>query len=82
MLDASEALGRNSDPGGLRAAFTPPARYTDARNSVLNEVGIEESKDEISEEAIREALSRILESSIFASRADLADFFASRSKRR
>ncbi len=74
MLDASEALGRNSDPGGLRAAFTVPPGHTAVRNSVLNEVGIEESKDEISEEAIREALSRILESSIFAQSRRLSRF--------
>jgi len=60
MLDASEALGRNSDPGGLRTAFTVPPGRTAVRNDVVVGVGVQKSKGEISEGAIRDALSRIL----------------------
>src|SRR5258707_7832060 len=74
MLDASDALGRNAGPGGLRAAFTVPPGHTAVRNGVVNRVGVQKSKGEISEEAIREALSRILESSIFAQSRRLSRF--------
>ncbi len=74
MLDASEALGRNSDPGGLRTAFGVPPGHSAVRNGVMNGVGVRKSKVEISEEAIRDALSRILESSIFAQSRRLSRF--------
>jgi TolB-like protein len=74
MLDASEALGRNSDPGGLRAALSVPPGHTAVRNGVVNGLGIQKSKGEISEEAIRDALSRILESSVFAQSRRLSRF--------
>jgi len=74
MLDASEALGRSLDPPGLRAALRVPPEYTAVRYDVVNGVAIQESKGEISEEAIRAALSRILESSIFARSRRLSRF--------
>lgn len=74
MLDASEGLGRNSAPAGLRAALRVPPEHTAVRNGVVNGVAIQKSKGEISEEAIRDALSRILESSIFAQSRRLSRF--------
>jgi len=74
MLDASEALGRDSDPGVLRTALRVPPGYTAVRYGVVNGVGMQKSKGEISEEAIRNALSRILESSIFAQSRRLSRF--------
>jgi TolB-like protein len=74
MLDASEALGRNSDPVGLRAALKVPSGHTAVRNDVVNGVCVQRGKGEISEERIREALSRILESSIFAQSRRLSRF--------
>ena len=74
MLDASEALGGNSDPAGLRAALTVPSEHTVVRNGVVDGVAIQKSKGEISEETIRDALSRILESSIFAQSRRLSRF--------
>src|SRR5579872_4790420 len=73
MLGASEVLGRDSDPGGLRTTFgVPPGRAF--RNGVMNGVGVRKSKGEISEEAIRAELPRILESSIFAQSRRLSRF--------
>jgi len=74
MLDTSEVLGRNSDPGGLRTAFTVLPGRTAVRNDVVNGVGVQKNKGEISEGAIRDALSRILESSIFAQSRRLSGF--------
>jgi TolB-like protein len=74
MLDASEALGRNSDPGGLTTAFSVPPGHTAVRNGVVNGVGVQKNKGEVSEEAIRDALSRILESSIFVQSRRLSRF--------
>ena len=74
MLDANEALGRNSDLVGLRAAFWVPPGHTGVRNGVASGVKIQKSKGEIPEERIREALSRILESSIFAQSHRLSRF--------
>jgi len=74
MLDASEVLGRDADPGGLRAVLTVPPGHTAVRNGVVDGVGVQKSKGEISEEAIRDALSRILESSIFAQSRRLSRF--------
>ena len=35
MLDANEALARNSDPVGVRPAFRVPSGQTDVRNAVV-----------------------------------------------
>jgi TolB-like protein len=74
MLDASEALGRNSDPGGLKTALRVSPGHTAVRNRVVNGGGIQKGEGEISEEAILDALSRILESSIFAQSRRLSRF--------
>ena len=74
MLDASEVLGRNSDPGGLRTGSSVPPGHTAVRNGTVNGVGVQKSKNEVSDEAIRDALSRILESSIFAQSRRLSRF--------
>jgi TolB-like protein len=74
MLDASEALGRNSDPGGLRTGSSVPPGHTAVRNGTVNGVGVQKSKGHVSDEAIRDALSRILESSIFAQSRRLSRF--------
>lgn len=73
MLDASEALDRNSDPGGLTAGHRVPPGDA-AANGVVNGVGVQKNKGGISEKAIREALSRILESSIFTQSRRLSKF--------
>ena len=74
MLDQGEVLGRDSDPGGLRITFGVPPGYSAVRNGAMNGVGLRKSKGEISEEAIRAELSRILESSIFAQSRRLSRF--------
>ena len=74
MLEANEALSRNSDTVGLRAAFRVPSGHTAVRNGVANGVCVPRSKGEISEERILEALSQILESSIFAQSRRLSRF--------
>lgn len=70
MFDASEA----SDAGGLRASLRVPPEHPAVRNGVVDGVAIQKSRGEISEEAIRHALSRILESSIFAHSRRLSNF--------
>jgi len=75
MLDANrEGLGTSFGRSSADEVFTPPSRYTGVRNGVVSGVGIRKSKDTISEEAIRDALSRILESSIFAQSRRLSRF--------
>jgi TolB-like protein len=74
MLDANEALGQNSAPVGLRTAFWVPSGHAGVRNGVASGVSIQKSKGEISAERIREELSRILESSIFAQSRRLSRF--------
>ena len=74
MLDASEALGRSSNLGGLRAAFGVLPRPIAIRNGAVNGVGIQKSKGALSEDPIRAELSRILESSIFAQSRRLSRF--------
>lgn len=74
MLDANEELGRDSGSGGLKAAFKVSPAHATVRNGVVNRVDISRSNSEISEAAIREALSRILESSIFTQSRRLSEF--------
>jgi TolB-like protein len=70
-LDANDQQSRDSD--GVKAIFRPPVRYSGVRNGLadLDVIGkhffASESKSDetISEDAIRDELSRILESSIF-----------------
>ena len=74
MLDANEGLGRNLDAGGLGASLIVPPGHTAIRHGMVNGVGVRKSKEEISEAAIRDALSQILESSIFAQSRRLSRF--------
>jgi TolB-like protein len=74
MFDANEAFGRNSDPVGLRMGLKVPPEHLVVRNSVVNKVCLQNGNGEISDEAIRDALSRVLESSIFAQSRRLSRF--------
>ena len=74
MFDANEVFGRNSGPVGLRMGLRVPPKHTVVRNSVVNKVCVQNGSDEISDEAIRDALSRILMSSIFAQSGRLSRF--------
>lgn len=74
VLDANEALGRNSNPVGLRAALWGPSGHNGVRNNVVNGVCVQRSTGKISEGTIRDALSRILDSSIFAKSRRLSRF--------
>ena len=74
MLNANEVFGRNSDPVGLRVGLRVPPKHTVVRNSVVNKVCVQNGSGKISEEAIRDSLSRILESSIFAQSRRLSRF--------
>ncbi len=77
MIDASHcALGRDSDGAGLKVAFKPPRGYTGVRSGFVHGVIMKKNpvaseparKDAISESAIYDDLSRILESSMLESR--------------
>src|SRR6185295_17650464 len=79
MFDASRvgpSFGRNS----AEEALTPPSRYTGVRNGLVNVamatslVASEPKKDTLSEEAIRDEVSRILESSMFVQSDRLGRF--------
>jgi TolB-like protein len=79
MLDASrERLDRHSD----RAGLGPPPLHTGIPNGLVNGVAARNSiavsesssKDTISEEAIRDQLARLLESSLFIQSARLGRF--------
>jgi TolB-like protein len=71
MLDTDDRQSRDWD--GVKAVFRPPVRYSGVRNGLANPDVIEkrpfanesESNETISEDAIRDELSRILESLIF-----------------
>jgi TolB-like protein len=79
-FDASDQQSRDSDGG--KAIFRPPARYSGVRNGLADPDVIEkgffasehESNETISEDAIRDELSRILESSIFVQSDRLGRF--------
>jgi len=77
MLDASHsALGRDSEAAGRKVAFKPPRGYTGVPSGFVHRVVMEKNlvaseparKDAISESAICDDLSRILESSMLESR--------------
>src|SRR5579864_5236417 len=79
MLDASrEGLGFHSDEAGL----LPPPPYAGVRNGLVDRVvtgktlvaSKAKNKDTISEEAIRDEVSRILESSMFVQSERLGRF--------
>jgi signal transduction histidine kinase len=77
MLDTSQcALCRDSEGAGLKVAFKPPRGYTGVRRGFLRGVVMEKNlvaseparKDAISESAICDEFSRILERSMLESR--------------
>jgi TolB-like protein len=76
MLDADERQSRDS--GGVKAVSRSMVRYSAVRNGLVLEKGFfaseSESNETISEEAIRDELSRILESSIFVQSDRLGRF--------
>jgi TolB-like protein len=80
MLDTDVRQSRDSD--GVKAVFRPPARYSGVGNGFADPDVLEkdffatepESDETISEEAIRDELSRILESSIFVQSDRLGRF--------
>ena len=83
MFDTGrEGLGLHSGEVALRAAFSPSSCYTDIRPSLMNGlamgrspvVSYTTSKDAIPEQAIRDQLSRILESSMFIQSERLSRF--------
>ena len=80
MLDPDDLQSHDSD--GVKAVFTSSVRYSGARNGLADPDVIEkgffasepESNETISEDAIRDELSRILESSIFVQSDRLGRF--------
>jgi TolB-like protein len=76
MLDANERQSRDSD--GVKAVSRSTVRYSGVRNGLVIENGFFASEleinDTICEEAIRDELSRILESSIFVQSDRLGRF--------
>ncbi len=80
MLDADDRQSHDSD--GVKAVFRPPVRYSGVRNGLADTDVIEEglfasepeSNETIYEDAIRDELSRILESSIFVQSDRLGRF--------
>jgi TolB-like protein len=83
MLDAFDANDRQSrDWDGVKAVFKHSVRYSGVRNGLADLDAIEtgffaskpESNETISEDAIRDELSRILESSIFVQSDRLGRF--------
>src|SRR5271168_4476461 len=80
MLDSDDRQGRDWD--GVKAVFRPPVRYSGVRNGSADPDVIEkrlfanepESNETISEDAIRDEISRILESSIFVQSDRLGRF--------
>jgi TolB-like protein len=73
MLDASrDKIGFQLDGVGLKGM--PPPPYTSVQSSLVNGAVTRKSKDTISEEAIRDELSRILESSMFVQSDRLGRF--------
>jgi TolB-like protein len=73
MLNASRnKMGFQLDGMGLNVV--PPSPYTSVQSSSVNGAVMRRSKDSISEEAIRDKLSRILESSIFVQSDRLSRF--------
>ncbi len=67
MLDANERQSRDSD--GVKAVFRSTVRYSGVRDGLVIEKGFFASEpmsnETISEEAIRDELSRILKSPLF-----------------
>jgi TolB-like protein len=83
MFDGFDANDQQSrDSAGVKALFRPPGRYPGVRNRLADSDVIEkgffasepESNETISEDAIRDELSRILESSIFVQSDRLGRF--------
>jgi TolB-like protein len=81
MFDASrEGLGPSFGQSNAEEALTPPSQYTGLRNGLVNVaigkslVASEPKKDMLSEEAISDELSRILESSMFVQSDRLSRF--------
>ena len=83
MLDVFSANDQQSrDSVGVRAVFMPLVRYSGVRNGLADQDVIEkglfpsepESNETISEDAIRDELSRILASSIFVQSERLGRF--------
>jgi TolB-like protein len=83
MFDGLDANDQQSpDSEGVKAVFRPPARYSGVRDGLADSDVIEEvffaseskSNATISEDAIRDELSRILESSIFVQSDRLGRF--------
>lgn len=83
MFNAFDANDQQShDSGGVKAGFRAPARYPGVRNGFADPEVLEkgffasepESYETISEDAIRDELSRILESSIFVQSDRLGRF--------
>src|ERR1700737_688349 len=73
MLDASrDKMGFQLNGVGLNAV--PPPSYASVQSSLVNGAVMRKSKDAISEEAIHDELSRILESSIFVQSDRLGRF--------
>jgi TolB-like protein len=76
MLDANGRRSRDSD--GVKAVFRSTVRYSGVRNGLVIEKGFfasePKSNETISEEAIRDELSRILESSLFVQSNRLGRF--------
>jgi TolB-like protein len=80
VFDPNDQQSRDSE--GVKALFRPPVRYSGVRNSLADSDLIEkgffasepESNETISEDAIRDELSRILESSIFVQSDRLGRF--------
>jgi hypothetical protein len=80
MLDADDRQNRHWD--GVQAVFRPPVRCSGGRNGLADPDVIEKgffaseskSNETISEDAIRDELSRILESSIFVQSCRLGRF--------
>jgi len=73
MLNASrDTMGFQLDGVGLKGM--PPPPYTSVQSSLVNGAVTRKGKDTISEEAIRDELSRILESSIFVQSDRLGRF--------
>ncbi|WP_433968594.1 hypothetical protein [Tunturiibacter gelidiferens] len=83
MFDAFDANDQQSrDSEEVKAVFRPPVGYSGVRNRLADSDVIEkrlfasepESNETISEDAIRDELSRILESSIFVQSDRLGRF--------
>ncbi len=86
----NDRRSHNLDGSGLKVVFRPPLRYSGVRNGLVHAyvtrktlfAGERESKETISEQAIRVGLSRILESSIFVQSDRLGQFLHSDTARK